>query len=148
MKEPTKWLTSRIRRRSTVFALVAAAIMLGLASWYVFSGRGTGLLPQSSWGPWREKPQVNHWGVQVRVNSWSNAAEAQVHMGKAEDFTMKAYGTRASATTITNRCLLHPTSVITSTRPHQGSSCCTLPTEWITQSGPVVPPPERRSATR
>ncbi|MET9149108.1 MULTISPECIES: hypothetical protein [unclassified Streptomyces] len=93
-------LSSRVRRRSAASALVAAVILLGLAGCYVFSGRGAGLLPQASWGPWREKPQVNHWGVWVRVNSWSNAAEASVHMGKAEDFTMKAYGTRAGAVTV------------------------------------------------
>ncbi|MER0447501.1 hypothetical protein ABZ734_10245 [Streptomyces sp. NPDC006660] len=92
-------LSSRIGRRPSAFALAVAVLLLGLASWYVFSGRGAGLLPQSSWGPWREKPQVNQWGVRVRVNSWGNAAEAYVHMGKAEDFTLKAYGTRASATT-------------------------------------------------
>ncbi|GAA3154777.1 hypothetical protein GCM10010521_48270 [Streptomyces rameus] len=92
-------LSPRSRRRSTAFALIASVTLFGLASWYVFSGRGAGLLPQSSWGSWRERPQVNDWGVQVRVNSWSNAAEAYVYMGKAESFTMKAYGTRGSAST-------------------------------------------------
>ncbi|QHC23340.1 hypothetical protein [Streptomyces sp. GS7] len=89
---------SRIRRRSTAFWLAAVVLLLGLASWYVFSGRGAGLLPQSSWGPWREK-RVDDWSVWVRVNAWSDAAEADVHMGKAEGFTMKAYGTPARATT-------------------------------------------------
>ncbi|MFI1510608.1 hypothetical protein [Streptomyces sp. NPDC020597] len=114
-------LSSLIRRRSTAFALVAAVTLLGLASWYVFSGRGTELLPQSSWGSWREKPQVNHWGVQVRVNSWSNAAEAHVYMGKAEDFTMKAYGTRASVTTAMDgtRFTLTPDGKITGHWPHE-----------------------------
>lgn len=113
--------SSRIRRRSPALKLVAAAIMLGLAGWYVFSGRGTGLLPPGSWGPWREKAQVNHWGVQVRVNSWSNAAEAHVYMGKAEDFTMKAYGTRVSATTVMDgtRLTLTPDGEITGQWPAQ-----------------------------
>ncbi|MEU5534449.1 hypothetical protein [Streptomyces sp. NPDC020362] len=92
---------SRIRRRPTVSRPVAVAVvvLLALAGWYVFSGRGAGLLPQGSWGPWREK-RVNNWSVRIRVNSWSDAAEAYVHMGKAEDFTMKAYGTSAVATTV------------------------------------------------
>ncbi|MEU9991431.1 hypothetical protein AB0E10_32435 [Streptomyces sp. NPDC048045] len=49
-------------------------------------------------GPWREK-RVNDWSVWIRVNSWSDAAEADVHMGRAEGFTMKAYGAPATATT-------------------------------------------------
>ncbi|MFK8908393.1 hypothetical protein [Streptomyces sp. YS-3] len=114
-------LSSRIRRRLIASALVAAVISLGLASWSVFSGRGAGLLPQSSWESWREEPQVNHWGVQVRVNSWGNAAEAYVHMGKAEDFTMKAYGKQASATTVMDgtRFTLTPDGKITGQWPQE-----------------------------
>ena len=77
---------------------VTVAALLGLDGWYLFSGRGAGLLPQDRWGPWQEK-RVHHWSVWVRVNSWSDAAEADGHYGKADDFTLKAYGTSATATT-------------------------------------------------
>lgn len=109
---------SRIRRRSTAFPLVAVVLLLGLAGWYVFSGRGAGLLPQSSWRPWHEK-RVDDWSVRVRVNSWSEAAEAYVHMGKAEGFTIKAYGTPASATTVmdSTRFTLTPGGEVTGQRP-------------------------------
>ncbi|MGW2747269.1 hypothetical protein [Streptomyces sp. NPDC001450] len=89
---------SRIRRPIISLPLVTVVILLGLVAWYVFSGRGAGLLPQDTWGPWREK-RVNDWSVWVRVNSWSDAAEADLHMGKAEEFTMQAYGKPATATT-------------------------------------------------
>ncbi|MYT31257.1 MULTISPECIES: hypothetical protein [unclassified Streptomyces] len=97
---------------------MAVVLLLGLAGWYAFSGRGAGLLPEGSWGPWREKQQVEGWSVRVRVNSWSEAAEAYVHMGKAEDFTMKAYGMPASATTLMDptRFALTPDGEVTGQR--------------------------------
>ncbi|MFI9723108.1 hypothetical protein ACIHFE_26220 [Streptomyces sp. NPDC052396] len=91
---------SRLRRPSLALPLVAVLVLLGLAGWYVLSGRGAGYLPQSSWGPWQEKRDKEGWSVWVRVNSWSDAAEADVHMGKAEGFTIKAYGKAARATTV------------------------------------------------
>ncbi|MFI1769872.1 hypothetical protein ACH41H_49035 [Streptomyces sp. NPDC020800] len=91
----------RVPRRPTALQLKAATAvaLLGLVGWYLFSGPGAGLLPQDSWGPWREK-RVPYWSVWVRVNSWSNAAEADGHYGKADDFTLKAYGTSATTTTV------------------------------------------------
>ncbi|WP_226599092.1 hypothetical protein [Streptomyces violascens] len=64
---------------------------------------------------------MNYWGVQVRVNSWTNAAEAYVYMGKAENFTMKTYGTRASATTVMDgtRLTLTPDGKITGQWPQE-----------------------------
>ncbi|MFD7105466.1 hypothetical protein [Streptomyces celluloflavus] len=108
----------RVLRRSVALPLVTVVILLGLAVWYVFSGYGAGLLPQSSWGPWREK-SVDNWAVRVRVNSWSDAAEAYVHMGKAEDFTMEAYGTSADATTVMDgtRFTLAPGGEVTGQQP-------------------------------
>ncbi|MGW7817366.1 hypothetical protein ACWGLF_04365 [Streptomyces puniciscabiei] len=78
---------------------VTVVVLLGLVGWYLFPGRGAGLLPQDSWGPWRER-QVHDWSVRVRVNSWSDAAEAVGYYGKADDFTLKAYGTSATATAV------------------------------------------------
>ncbi|MFI9808639.1 hypothetical protein ACIHEJ_30505 [Streptomyces sp. NPDC052301] len=93
----------RVRRRPTATRLMAVAVaavtLLGLVGWYLFSGRGAGLLPQDSWGPWRQK-QVHGWSVWVRVNSWSDAAEANGAYGKADDFSLKAYGTPATAATV------------------------------------------------
>ncbi|QRX94809.1 hypothetical protein [Streptomyces noursei] len=92
----------RVPRRPTAPRLMAvtAVVLLGLVGWYLFSGRGAGLLPQDSWGPWREK-RVHHWSVWVRVNSWSDAAEADGHYGKADGFTLKAHGTSATTATVT-----------------------------------------------
>ncbi|MEU8589528.1 hypothetical protein AB0C59_21390 [Streptomyces sp. NPDC048664] len=79
---------------------MSVVALLGLVGWYLFSGRGAGLLPQDSWGPWREKRESYGWTVWVRVNSWSDAAEAEGNYGKAEDFTLRAYGTPAGATNL------------------------------------------------
>lgn len=91
----------RVPRQPTAPQLmtVTVVVLLGLVGWYLFSGRGAGLLPQDSWGPWRQK-QVHDWSVWVRVNSWSDAAEADGHYGKADDFTLKAYGTSATTATV------------------------------------------------
>ncbi|KUM92573.1 hypothetical protein AQI88_30835 [Streptomyces cellostaticus] len=99
---------------------VAVVVLLGLAGWYVFSGRGAGLLPQDSWGPWREK-RVKDWSVLIRVNSWSDAAEAEMHMGKAEDFTMKAYGRPSTATAVMDgtRFTLTPGGEVTGQRSQE-----------------------------
>ncbi|NUP24775.1 MAG: hypothetical protein HOZ81_53725 [Streptomyces sp.] len=90
----------RVPRRPAAPRLMAVTVvvLLGLAGWYLFSGRGAGLLPQDSWGPWQEK-RMHDWSVWVRVNTWTDAAEADGHYGKADDFTLKAYGTSATATT-------------------------------------------------
>lgn len=113
---------SRNRRRPSTSRLVTVAvvILLSVAGWYTFSGRGAGWLPQDSWGPWREK-RVENWSVRIRVNSWSDAAEAYVHIGKAEDFTMKAYGRPSTATTVMDgtRFTLTPGGEVTGQRSRE-----------------------------
>ncbi|MEV6833961.1 hypothetical protein AB0N17_05490 [Streptomyces sp. NPDC051133] len=103
--------------RFMAMTAVTAVTLLGLVGWYLFSGRGAGLLPQDSWGPWREK-RVPYWSVWVRVNSWSHAAEATGAYGKADDFSLKAYGTPATATTADRtRFTLTPDGELTARQP-------------------------------
>ncbi|MFD0526236.1 hypothetical protein ACFQ1I_01570 [Kitasatospora arboriphila] len=65
-----------------------ALVFAGLA---VRGGAAAGLLPEASWGAWRSQ-ELEHWSVRVRVNDWADAAEADLHYGKAEDLTLRAYG--------------------------------------------------------
>ncbi|MEV8098358.1 hypothetical protein [Kitasatospora sp. NPDC085879] len=78
-----------MKLKGVVRLAVAAAVVL--AGLWVRGGAAAGFLPESSWGNWRSE-EVEHWSVHVRVNTWSHAAEADLHYGKAEDTTLKAYG--------------------------------------------------------
>ncbi|MEW1910307.1 hypothetical protein AB0442_17925 [Kitasatospora sp. NPDC085895] len=69
----------------------ATACALVLAGLGVRGGAAAGLLPEASWGAWRSQ-ELEHWSVRVRVNDWADAAEADLHYGKAEDLTLRAYG--------------------------------------------------------
>ncbi|MEV7181965.1 hypothetical protein [Kitasatospora sp. NPDC093679] len=69
----------------------AAAGVLVFAGLGVRGGAAAGLLPEASWGAWRSQ-ELEHWSVRVRVNGWADAAEADLHYGKAEDLTLRAYG--------------------------------------------------------
>lgn len=89
-----------LRRPSRVTAiyLVLAAVLLAAGVFAVRQGPAAGLLPEATWGGWRSQ-EVLQWSAHIRVNKWAHAAEAEIHMGKAESITLKAYGEDARGTT-------------------------------------------------
>lgn len=89
-----------LRTRPTALRLAVTACLLALvAALYVRTGTTADLLPESSWGAWKRE-QIADWSVFVRVDKWVDASEADIHMGKAEDITLKAYGHSATGTTV------------------------------------------------
>ncbi|MFE6845382.1 hypothetical protein [Streptomyces sp. NPDC057686] len=83
---------SLVRRpRATVLCLAVAAALLAVTAFGVYRGAASGLLPESSWGAWRHE-EIDHWSAHIRVNRWSRAAEAEIHWGKAEQISLRAYG--------------------------------------------------------
>ncbi|WP_405443837.1 hypothetical protein OG373_40025 [Streptomyces avidinii] len=77
---------------------VALVVLLGAGAVVaVREGRAAGLLPERSWGPWTAT-RIEAWSTHVRVNTWGDAAQAEIHFGKAEDLTLHAYGKTARAT--------------------------------------------------
>ncbi|MEU2872820.1 hypothetical protein ABZ769_27030 [Streptomyces olivoreticuli] len=78
-------------RMVALCAAAAAATLLALGAFCVYRGTQTGDPPDSGWGAW-EVERVADWSASVRVNAQVHAAEAEVHMGKAESITIKAYG--------------------------------------------------------
>ncbi|MBT2408510.1 MULTISPECIES: hypothetical protein [unclassified Streptomyces] len=107
------------RRRTLAPALIftLAAALLAVAALAFWQGRAPGLLPEGSWGAWRNQ-EVSNWSTHVRVNTWVHAAEARVHMGKAEEITLEAYGRTARGTTTMDGTTftLTPEGKITGTR--------------------------------
>ncbi|MFD8634976.1 MULTISPECIES: hypothetical protein [unclassified Streptomyces] len=90
--------------RRTAIRLTLAAALTAAGAFAVLRGPATGLLPEATWGVWRSR-EVPHWSVYIRVNTWAHAAEAEIHMGKSEGITLKAYGEDAHGTTS-----MHPTA--------------------------------------
>ncbi|MFJ8563315.1 hypothetical protein [Streptomyces sp. NPDC093514] len=86
-------------RRTRTFALLAVLVVLLPAGAVVAvrEGRAPGLLPERSWGPWTDGG-IEGWSAHVRVNTWGDAAQADIHCGKAEDLTLHAYGKTARTT--------------------------------------------------
>ncbi|MFD9482916.1 hypothetical protein [Streptomyces sp. NPDC059991] len=84
--------------RVTAICLVLAAVLLATGAFAVRQGPAAGLLPETAWSGWRSE-EVLHWSAYIRVNTWAHAAEAEIHMGKAESITLKAYGEDAHGTT-------------------------------------------------
>ncbi|MER7463015.1 hypothetical protein [Streptomyces sp. NPDC097981] len=91
-------LVRRSRGSVLLFAVVAA--LLAFTAFSVYRGAAANLLPQSSWGSWRQE-EVVQWSVHIRVNRWTHAAEAELHMGKSEDLSLRAYGATDHGTAIT-----------------------------------------------
>ncbi|MFD9358725.1 hypothetical protein [Streptomyces sp. NPDC060031] len=86
----------------TAIYLILAAVLLATGVFAVRQGPAAGLLPEATWGGWRAQ-EVLHWSAYIRVNTWAHAAEAEIHMGKAESITLKAYGADAHGTTHMDR---------------------------------------------
>ncbi|MGW7104512.1 hypothetical protein [Streptomyces sp. NPDC054838] len=82
-------LTSHRSRVLAVAFLVA--VLLSYTSMCFYQGKTPSLYPESSWGPWKHE-QIASWSTHVRVNTWTHAAQAQMHYGKAEDISLGAYG--------------------------------------------------------
>ncbi|MCU7826998.1 hypothetical protein [Kitasatospora sp. DSM 101779] len=101
-----------MKLRGVVCLAVAAAVVLG--GLWVRGGAAAGFLPEASWEAWRSV-DVEHWSVHVRVNAWANAAEADLHYGKAEDLTLRAYGATDTRTADVEpvRFTLRPDGTIT-----------------------------------
>ncbi|MEU4346117.1 hypothetical protein [Streptomyces sp. NPDC023838] len=87
--------------RATAIYLVLAAVLLATGAFPVREAPGAGLLPEATWSGWRSE-EVLHWSAHIRVSAWAHAAEAEIHMGKAESITLKAYGEDAHGTTSTD----------------------------------------------
>ncbi|MCX4808680.1 hypothetical protein ACFWWM_30845 [Streptomyces sp. NPDC058682] len=89
-----------LRRPSRVTAiyLILATVLLAAGDFAVRQGPVAGLLPEATWGGWRSQ-EVLHWSAHIRVNVWAHAAEAEIHMGKAESITLMAYGEDAHGAT-------------------------------------------------
>ncbi|MET9887381.1 hypothetical protein ABZZ20_30435 [Streptomyces sp. NPDC006430] len=109
-------LTIRHFRVSVLFLLAAA--LLAVAGLCFYQGKAPGLLPESSWGPWRND-QLAGWSTHIRVNTWSRAAEARINMGKAEEIMLTAYGDTARGASATGDTVftLTPDGKLTANRP-------------------------------
>ncbi|MEV6734881.1 MULTISPECIES: hypothetical protein [unclassified Streptomyces] len=77
--------------RAAVLLFAVAASLLAFTAFSVYRGAAPGLLPESSWGAWRQE-EVADWSAHIRVNRWAHAAEAEIHWGKAEQISLRAYG--------------------------------------------------------
>lgn len=86
------------RLAGTLAAVIVVASSAG-AVVAVREGRAPGLLPEGSWGPWTDGG-IEGWSTHVRVNNWGDAAEADIHYGKAEDLVLQAHGKTASVTSM------------------------------------------------
>ncbi|MFD9359495.1 hypothetical protein [Streptomyces sp. NPDC060031] len=109
-------LTSR-RSRAAALGFLAAALF-AFTGLCFYQGRTPGLLPESSWGGWRNE-EVAGWSTHVRVNSWTHAAEARANCGKAEEIVLGAYGktARDSSATGDTAFTLTPEGKLTVKRP-------------------------------
>lgn len=89
------------RSRASALGFAVAAALLAVVAVSVYRGAAPGLLPESSWGAWRQE-EVAHWSAHVRVNHWTRSAEAELYMGKAEQISLRAYGETARAASATS----------------------------------------------
>ncbi|MFE9635804.1 hypothetical protein [Streptomyces sp. NPDC006463] len=104
------------RSRASALGFLAAALF-AFTGLCFYQGKTPGLLPESSWGAWRHD-EIAGWSTHVRVNTWSQAAEAQINWGKAEAIELNAYGKTARGTTTTDRTVftLTPDGKLTAKR--------------------------------
>ncbi|WP_405680596.1 hypothetical protein OG239_05645 [Streptomyces sp. NBC_00868] len=105
-------------RRSRAAALgFLAAALFAFTGLCFFQGKTPGLLPEGSWGAWRSG-DIAGWSTHIRVNTWSQAAEARINWGKAEAIELNAYGKTARDTTVTHRTVftLTPDGKLTAQR--------------------------------
>ncbi|MFI6689612.1 hypothetical protein [Streptomyces sp. NPDC050485] len=86
----------RPSRATAIYLVLATVLLAGVFA--VRQGPAAGLLPEATWGSWRSQ-EVLHWSAHIRVNTLAHAAEAEIHMGKAESITLKAYGEDAHGST-------------------------------------------------
>lgn len=111
------------RSRASVLCFAVVAALLAFTAFSFYRGAAPGLLPERSWGAWRHE-EVAHWSAHVRVNNWTHAAEADLHMGKAEDISLRAYGKTARDTSTMGDITftLTPDGKLTAADGHRGGS--------------------------
>ncbi|WP_327411513.1 hypothetical protein [Streptomyces sp. NBC_01233] len=105
-------------RRSRASALgVLAAALFAFTGLCFSQGKTPGLLPESSWGDWRDEER-DGWSTHVRVSTWSRAAQARIDWGKAEGIDLNAYGRTARDISIMHRTVftLTPDGKLTAKR--------------------------------
>lgn len=88
------------RSRASLLGFAVAAALLAFTAISVYRGAAAGLLPEGSWGAWRQE-EVAQWSAHIRVNHWTHAAEAELYMGKAEQISLRAYGETDRGTSVT-----------------------------------------------
>ncbi|MFF4268249.1 hypothetical protein [Streptomyces virginiae] len=93
---PTR--TARALRLGGVLAALVMLMSAGIVV-AVREGRASGLMPESSWGPWTDGG-IEGWSTRVRINTWGEAAQADIHFGKAEDLYLRAYGKTVRVTSM------------------------------------------------
>ncbi|MFE3632080.1 hypothetical protein [Streptomyces goshikiensis] len=74
-----------------------AVVLLAFTGLFFHQGKTPGLYPERSWGPWRSET-MDSWSTHMRINTWTHAAQARIHDGKAEDIYLNAYGETHDAT--------------------------------------------------
>ncbi|MFG2994548.1 hypothetical protein ACGFZK_35525 [Streptomyces sp. NPDC048257] len=99
MPLPSRRPRTSARAHRLAGTLAVAVVVLLSAVVAVREGRASGLMPERSWGPWTDGG-IEGWSTHVRVNTWGDAAQADIHFGKAEDLTLRAYGKTARATSM------------------------------------------------
>ncbi|MGW3061616.1 hypothetical protein ACWC98_37725 [Streptomyces goshikiensis] len=86
------------RHRAIGWALgFLAVVPLAFTGLFFHQGKTPGLYPERSWGSWRSE-RMGSWSTYVRINSWTHAAQARIHYGKAEEIHLDAYGETRDAT--------------------------------------------------
>ncbi|KOY54908.1 hypothetical protein [Streptomyces sp. XY332] len=88
-------------RAAAVTGFAVAAALLVFTAFGIHRGTAPGLLPESSWGAWRQE-EIGHWSAHIRVSRWTHAAEAEIHWGKAEQISLRAYGDADRDTSVMN----------------------------------------------
>ncbi|MGW2988157.1 hypothetical protein [Streptomyces goshikiensis] len=105
------------RHRTIAGALgLLAVVLIAFTSLFFFQGKTPGLYPERSWGPWRSET-MDPWSTHVRINSWTHAAQAHIHYGKAEDIYLDAYGETRDATSFGTVFTLTPEGRLTAKKP-------------------------------
>ncbi|MFJ3520708.1 hypothetical protein [Streptomyces sp. NPDC090131] len=90
--------TARALRLAGALAALVVLVSAGIVV-AVREGPAAGLMPERSWGPWTDGG-IEGWSTHVRVNTWGDAAQADIHFGKAEDIFLRAYGKTARVTSM------------------------------------------------